>query len=102
MPKERNNKDHSRKLSKTVKNKIISLVSGPEIPELLLLSIYINLIEDGDIMKHEYLIIHSIKIHFILASIYSQNKHEKYVVSVHQAEIKKPGNSRGKYNKNNN
>lgn len=34
--------------------------------------------------------------------MYSQNKHEKYVVSVHQAEIKKPGNSRGKYNKNNN
>lgn len=50
-PKTRADKGHSRKLSKSVKDKIIRLKT--EIPRMTATSIYLKLIEDGDIFKND-------------------------------------------------
>ena len=51
MPKTRNDKGRSRKLNKTLKNKIIEMKQTN--PRMTATSIYLKLIEDGNILKKD-------------------------------------------------
>lgn len=51
MPKNRSDKGHSRKLNKTLKNKIMEMKKTN--PRMTATSVYLKLIEDGDILKKD-------------------------------------------------